>query len=136
MADLAPTSTLVVAGSTSEVMHRTAAATIVAGDMVYIEAVSKRANLADTDSAVPEVRTPVGMALNNAAVGQPVAIAKNGQITMNAIFTKGTPYYLSGAPGKICPFADVAAGDFTCIVGIAVSTTVLQLDIQTAGVAV
>ena len=51
-----------------------------------------------------------------------------------AAITAGVAYYLSGTPGGICPVADLTTGDSPVILGIATSTTVINLRIQEAGV--
>lgn len=128
MTDLVITATAVIPGSNVDLETKTAAAAIAAGEIVYLDANGKY-NLADTDSATAIVRKPRGMALNGGAAGQPIQIAKSGDVTMNAVLTKGVAVYLSGTPGKICPVADVASGDYTAIIGMALSTTVLRIDI-------
>lgn len=128
MTDIVVTATAVIPGSNADLETKTAAAAIAAGEIVYLDANGKY-NLADTDSATAIVRKPRGMALNSGAAGQPIQIAKSGDVTMNAVLTKGVAVYLSGTPGKICPVADVAAGDYTAIIGMALSTTVLRIDI-------
>jgi hypothetical protein len=129
MADLSITAANVVAGEGAVTERGIAAAALTAGQAVHKNATGKF-DLADTDSATAIVRKPYGIALNSAAIGQPVVVLKSGPITIGAAVTKGVAYYLSGTPGGICPVADVAAGDYTAILGIATSSTVLLVDIQ------
>jgi hypothetical protein len=56
-------------------------------------------------------------------------------VTIGATLTAGVAYYLSGTPGGIRPVADNTTGDYPVILGIATSTTVLNVKIQEAGVA-
>lgn len=134
MADLTITAANVAAGSVSTTEHGTAAATITAGQVVYKDATTKRYGLADNNGATA-TKAPVGIALNGAASGQPLAIIKSGDITIGATMTAGVAYYLSDTPGGICPVADLASGETAILLGMATSTTVLHLDIQNSGVA-
>lgn len=135
MADISITAANVVATSKVTIEQTKAGATIVQGEIVYKEASSAKCKLADNDSATAEVRAVHGMALNAAADGQPLAIAKNGsEVAVGAVLTAGVDYYLSGTPGKICPRADVTTGDDPIRIGIALSTSVLQLDFADPGV--
>ncbi|WFU88984.1 hypothetical protein QA644_08065 [Rhizobium sp. CC1099] len=136
MADLVITASAVTPGSNATIDHGTAGEAITAGQPVYKSSTTNKWMLADTDSATAEARVAKGIALNGAALNQPVAIHKSGDLTMNAVLTKGVAYYLSGTAGGICPVADLASGDYTCLLGIAKSTTVLAVDIVSAGVAI
>lgn len=129
MADLSITAANVLAGEGSVTDRGVAAVAITAGQVVYKNAAGKF-DLADTDSATAIVRKPYGIALNGAAAGQPLGVLKSGPVTIGATVTKGVAYYLSGTPGGICPVADVATGDYTAIIGIATSASVLMVDIQ------
>jgi hypothetical protein len=80
------------------------------------------------------VRQPAGIALNGASDGQPIDIITAGDLTVNAVLTAGTVYYLSPSAGGIAPLADVLSGDDVVVIGIARSTTVLKVAIQIPGV--
>jgi hypothetical protein len=136
MADLSITAASVLAGSGARVKLGTAGATITAGKAVYLDAADNEYKLADCDSATAAVRSPAGIALNGASDGQPLVVLEEGPITLGATMTAGVAYYLSPNPGGICPVADVLAGDYPVIIGIATSTTVLDVSIQEAGVAI
>jgi len=113
-----------------------AAEAITAGQAIYVNTTTNRVMLADTNSATAEARLAKGIALNGASAEQPVTYIKEGDLTVNAVLTKGISYYLGGAGGAIVPVADLTTGDYTCILGIAKSTTVLAVKIQSAGVAI
>jgi hypothetical protein len=132
MTDLSITATAVLANG-ADVDHGTAGATITAGQVVYREASSGKYKLADSNSPTAEVKAAVGIALNGASDGQPVAVARRGDITMNAVLTAGSAYYLSETPGGIQPAADLSAEDVVQL-GLAKSTTVLSLRIIAPGV--
>jgi hypothetical protein len=112
-----------------------AGAALAAGQVAYKEASSSKAKLADNDNATAEVRAIFGLALHAAATDQPVIVAQNTAIIdVGAVLTAGTDYFLSGTPGGICPRADVTTGDDPVRVGIALTTSRLQLDFADPGV--
>lgn len=133
MADLSITATSVVKGSGAKTVNGTAGATITAGQVLYYDSTAGTYKLADTDSATAAVRSPVGIALNGAASGQPVEVLTAGPVTIGATVAVGDVYFLSGTAGGLAPAADVAAGDYPCIIGICTSTSVLDVKIHEAG---
>lgn len=134
MADLTITAASVVAGSNARKTTGVAGAAITAGQVVYYDSTTGTYKLADTDSATSGVRVPAGIALHAASTNQPLTIQTAGDITIGASILAGVAYYLSGTPGGICPIADVASGDYTAIIGMGISTTVLRIDIQAPNV--
>lgn len=135
MADISITAANVLASATGRVVHGAAGATITAGQAVYLDTADGRYKLADSNGASALIRTPVGIALNGAANGQPLAVQNSGPITIGGTLTAGVAYYLSDTPGGICPVADVGSGEYATVLGIATSTSVLDLNIQASGVA-
>lgn len=135
MADLSITAASVLAGSGARTETGTAGATITAGQAVYLDSADNKFKLADNNSATAAARTPVGIALNGAANGQPLTILKKGPITIGASVTAGVAYYLSDTPGGICPVADLLTGEYPCLIGMATSTSVIEVGIQASGVA-
>lgn len=136
MSDLSITAASVLAGAGAKKKLGTAGATVTAGKVVYLDSSDSEYKLADCDSATAAVRSPAGIALNGASDGQPLVVLEEGSCTIGATLTAGTTYYLSPNAGGICPLADVLAGDYPVIIGIATSTTVLDVQIQEAGVAI
>lgn len=136
MADLTITAANVIAQSGSTKTSGTAGATITAGKIVYLDSADGKYKLADADSATTAVRSPAGVALNGAADGQPLSVCTSGPVTIGATMSAGVAYYLSPTPGGIAPVADILAGDYPSILGIATSTTVLTVKIQESGVAI
>ncbi|MBX5010890.1 hypothetical protein HJB67_13090 [Rhizobium lentis] len=139
MADLVITAANVVAGAGAPTKTGIAGAAIAAGDIVYLDtATTGKWQLADSDAATAEARGQtgnIGIALNSAAANQPIVVQTEGQVTLGAVLTAGTAYYLSDTPGKLCPVADITGGDYYTLVGLAASTTVLNVDFQYSGVA-
>jgi hypothetical protein len=135
MADLVITAASVLPGSGAKTVEGTAGASVTAGQVVYLDSSANSYKLADCNSATAAVRSPAGIALHASATGQPLAVATAGPVTIGATLTAGVAYYLSGTPGGIRPVADNTTGDYPVILGIATSTTVLNVKIQEAGVA-
>jgi len=135
MADLTVTAANVVAGADSTTVSGTAGVTITAGQAVYLDATTGKYALADADSATVAQRRAIGIALNGAALNQPIKVLTSGDITTGATMTAGVAYYLSGTAGGICPVADVGTGEYVCLLGIAKSTTVLGFSVQFPNVA-
>lgn len=133
MADLTITVASVAKGTGASTTNGTAGATITAGQVVYLDSATATYKLADTDSATAAVRVPVGIALHAALTGQPLQILTGGLITIGATTVVGVPYYLSGTAGGICPYADVAAGDYPVFLGIGTSVTQIKVVIVEAG---
>lgn len=135
MSDISITAANVQKTATSKTESGVAGATITAGQWVYKDPSTGKYLLADCDSATAAARVPAGVALNGAADGQPLAIATAGPVTIGGTLTAGVAYYLSATAGGMAPVADLASGDYPCILGIATSASVLDIAIHSAGVA-
>jgi len=135
MADLSITAANVIADSMAVKESGVAGETITAGKAVYKSSTTGKFLLADSNSATAEVRVPYGIALNGASDGQPLVVLKSGDITIGATMTAGASYWLSDTPGGICPDADVGSGEYASLIGVAKSTTVLNVGIKASGVA-
>lgn len=135
MADLTITSASVVAGADATRKDGLAGEAITAGKAVYQSSATKKWLLADSDSATAEARRAGGIALNGAALNQPIAVHVAGDITIGAALTPGAAYYLSDTAGGICPLADVGSGEYVCQLGLAKSASVLAVSIQFPNVA-
>lgn len=134
MADLSITAASVIAAANATIEHGLAGATVTAGQVVYLDPTDSRLKLADNDSATAVVRDPRGITLNGASNGQPLAIARSGDVTLGAALIAGLAYYLSGTPGGLAVVGDVTSGDDPIIIGQAKSTTVLTIKISDPGV--
>lgn len=133
MADLSITAANVIAGAGAAKESGTAGETITAGQVVAKS--SGKYVKADNNSGTAALRSPVGIALNGASLNQPITVQTAGDITIGGTMTAGAAYYLSDTPGGIGPAADLATGEYSVLLGMAKSTTVLALDIQASGVA-
>lgn len=135
MADITITAASVVAGSGSETENGSLGAAVTAGQALYKASADGLWYLADNNSATAAVRQATGIALNGGGIGQPVRVLRSGPVTIGATMTAGTEYWLSDTPGGICPRADLSSGEYPCLVGIATSTTVLNVNFIYSGVA-
>jgi len=134
MTDISITAASVVAAASAVKQTGIAGEAITAGQVVYKAAATGKFMLCDGDSATAAVRVPLGIALNGGSDGQPMVIAKSGDVTIGATLTAGTAYYLGDDPGGICPLADVTTGDDVVLIGLAKSTSVLAVNIIVSGV--
>jgi hypothetical protein len=136
MADLVITAANVAAGVGARTVTGTAGATITAGQVVYQDPADSRYKLADANSGTAAIRVPAGIALHGSLAGQPLTILVQGLITIGAAVSQGVAYYLSATPGGIAVAADMVTGVYPTIMGIAVSATVIDVQIHQSGVAV
>ncbi len=135
MADYSITVASVLPGSGATVKQVTSGATVTAGKGVVRDPATNKWVLADSNHATAALRVPGGISLNGASDGQPMAVLTDGPITLGAVLTAGVGVYASDTPGGLCPVADVGSGERSVLVGMAASTTVLNVDIQDSGVA-
>lgn len=112
----------------------TAGAAITAGQVLYLDASGNLQPAKCSGTAV--LAGAVGIALNSApGVGQPVVYAPSGTVVgFGAVLASGQIYGLSATTGNICPVADLTTGNYTVILGVATSTSNLQLSIVASGV--
>lgn len=131
MSDVTVTPSAVLAAtSNTGVARGTAGAAITAGQVVWADpAASYEIKPAQATNQTQALNV-VGIALNGAALGQPIAYATSGDVTFNSAFTATGVYVLSAAnPGGIAPHTDLATGNWATFLGIATSTTNLRIGI-------
>lgn len=134
MADVTPTAANVRIGAGSTVNVVTAGEILTQGQLVYLKSDGKywKAIITDADTS-----NWSGIVVTPAAADAPVGIVPHGaDVYMDhtsAIWTKGFTYIVSDTSGKMMDSADVTAGQFVDIVGVALSTTSLQLTKKTTG---
>jgi len=133
MADLivTPANVLAQAGSTKS--EGIAGESITAGETIYKASATGKIMKADaSDEAGSKA---LGVALNNAALDQPVDFVTAGKLTAGAAVGVGTVYAVSAAtPGGICPVGDLEAEDYVTILGVGVNATTINLTIIPSGV--
>lgn len=132
MADLTVTAANVatVSGTTANV---TAGATITAGMLVYKNLTTGEYEGCDADaSATAEL---VGVALNGASDGQPLAIQTDGVVNAGATVTVGQIYVVSTTVGGIAPYSDLGSGDYVTIFGIGKTAATILIGISISKIA-
>lgn len=135
MADLSPTAGSVLKYSGATVVYDGVAGdTITAGMPVYKDATDSDA-LKPCDADVLATAAAVGIALNGASDGQPVAYQTGGDIDLGCTLVVGVIYVVSTGAGKICPEVDLGSGDFFTLLGIAIAANKLRLNINAPGIA-
>lgn len=112
-----------------------AGGTVARGNVVRLNT-SNQYVVAVNDSAANAAAT--GIALDDAASGQPVTIASldRGGV-LAGVATNGAvgKVYVLGTAGAILPVDDVAGGEFITVVGVGVLTSTIQLGLLRGGVA-
>lgn len=130
MADVTITAANVVASSAAQTSSGTAGAAITAGQALYEDASDGTLKLAQADGATAAERTSVGIALNDAATGQPVTYAfADPDFTPGGTVSASAAYVLSATAGGIAPEADLTTGDYASVlmIGKATNKAVLKI---------
>jgi len=136
MADITVTAASVVAASSASRTNETAGGTITAGQAVFKNSsnvwLAAQADSADTAGTAGKI----GIALNGAAINQPVSVVTAGALTAGATLVVGETYVLSAAAaGGIAPVGDLETGDYVTVLGVATSTSVLAVAPQATATA-
>lgn len=135
MSDVSITAANVVKGANAKTRRGRAGATITAGQVVYEDSSdSFDLKLADANASAATAN-PVGIALHGASDGQPLEyvyedddFTPGGTLSLSAAADDGV-YVLSGTAGGIAPIGDLASGMYPVILGVAKSTTKMNLKI-------
>ena len=116
----------------------TAGETIVPFQLLYLKTSDSKAYLADNATAAEAVL--LGFAATGAAVDEFVSYvpATSGAFieSASALFTKGDCYEISSTAGSMATAGDATAGQFVTVVGVAISTTKLQIINASTGVSI
>lgn len=134
MADLSLTAANVVAGTGAAKSSGTFGETVTQGETVYLKSSDGRLWKADANVSAAEAAVR-GIALNGGSAGQPAQILRSGPVTIGATVAVGQVYAQSTNAGKICPYSDLSTGHYPTVLGIATSTTVIEVLILAGGVA-
>jgi len=105
-------------------------ATISAGQTLYLDTSDNEHKLADADGAAA-LQKARGIAITPSIDAGAGLIARGGSIILvGATLAVGTAYYLSDTAGGIKPAADLTTGDNVVLLGVAATTTQLDLAIR------
>lgn len=134
MADLAVTAAEVLPVGSYSSQVRTAGATIVAGDALYLDS-SNEWQLADANVSAT-LANATGIALNGGGSGQPVTAITAGTVDLGAAAgaAAGVVYVVSATAGNIAPDADVTTGAYLTILGVGIGSNQVKLSINASGV--
>lgn len=132
MADVTVTAANVVAGNVT-LSKGTAGETITQGQVLYKKAADSKLYKADADAGSAE-STVVGIAVTAGVLDETIHYQTSGTIDIGGTVTKGLIYVLSGTAGGVAPSADLAAGDYTSILGVASSATNIDISINNTGI--
>jgi len=111
----------------------TAGATITAGKVVYLDKSDSEWKLADANASVTTAgKDGLAIALNGASDGQALEIQTEGDIDIGGTAALRSVYTVSSTAGGIQPHGDISAGEYTSIVGLAITTSRLRLAITVA----
>ena len=133
MASISPTPANVLNAGTGNVTSGTAGESLVAGEPVYLKAADSQYYKAITTDAA--TAAAVGSTLHAATAGQPIDVQTRGDLTIDAVAVAGETYYVSSVAGDWAPAGDVANPQFVTKLGIATSTTNINMRIHQSGVA-
>jgi len=113
---------------------KTAGEAITAGMPVYEDSADGLYYKAQANSAAKAKCD--GIALNSCAANQPLIIKSTGGIDLGDTLTVGETYVVSDATaGKIRPIGDLGTGDYPVILGVATTTSNMDMNLYAPGVA-
>jgi hypothetical protein len=129
--DLVITATSVAKSTGAVVRQETAGETITAGMPVYLHT-DGLVYKTDVDGS-SAAQACLGIALNGGAINQPIAVQTDGTITIGATVAVGVIYVASDTAGGIMPSADLETGDKVIILGVADTTSTLEMHLWDSG---
>lgn len=136
-ADLSVTAGSVVASSSATIERLyNFGATITAGQAVYLDDTTSTWKLIDRDAAATGngIDVKKGIALVGGASGQPgVVCTKDPDFTPGATLTNGITIYTSDTAGGITSADIPTTGDYPTVLGVAKSTTKMNLNPTASG---
>lgn len=133
---LSITASSVIKGTGARTSKGTAGATITAGVPLCKNPTGGKLEAADANGASAYMKVVIGISLHGASDGQPLEYIIGGNLTINAVMTPGTIYVLSATAGGIDAASALASGHTVDVLGVATSTTNLNLNIFNSGAVV
>lgn len=100
--------------------------TVAPGQPGYFNALDQRHYKAIASDSQEKAKATV-IFMGHGVAGGKVAVANAGLVIIGATLTPQTIYVVSATSGLICPIADLATDDWVTLLGIAKSTTELNL---------
>ena len=133
MADLSQTAANVHTNSGASTSSGEAGEAITAGEPVYIDTTDSN-KIKKCDANVAASAACAGIAVNDAASGQPVTYCTAGSMDLGATLTVSETYILSATAGAIAPVGDMASGMYATNLGIASAADTFIVDINNSQV--
>ncbi len=135
MADYTITSADVkISGSNVRATTVVAGEAISEGQLVYLDTVSGKYKLAlATAEASANV---VGVSVTSAATDGYFLMQSSRNYFAGTTLVAGDPIYLSATAGAICPHADLASTNYVTLLGHAISTSEIEINIDVTGIAI
>lgn len=135
MADITVTEQNTIAQAGATIQEGTAGGTILAGQSIYMDAADGNSLKPAQHDGTEAEAAAVGIALNGASDGQPVKYCSKGPIVLGGTpMTVGVTYCVGAGAGGIAPDSDVGSSDFKTVLGVALTTGILQMNINVSGV--
>lgn len=127
----------VVASNNSRITWGIAGMPLTQGMPVYSDAADSDKYKACNAQAEATARCD-GICLTSSRNGQPVAIANRTDNTINlgATLVPGVIYATSDSSGGIRDVDDALSGEYVSTLGVAISTSLMRIDINNSGVAI
>ena len=124
-----------ISGSNVRATTVVAGEAISEGQLVYLDTVSGKYKLAlATAEASANV---VGVAVTSAALDGYFLMQSSRNYFAGTTLVAGDPIYLSSASaGAICPHADLASTNYVTLLGHAISTSEIEINIDVTGIAI
>jgi hypothetical protein len=133
MANITQTAANVAAGSSAtRVQLVQAGETITQGMPVYLASDGKYYQTDANDTAVKAQAKGIGV--SPASTDGYFLMAVDGLINLGATLAVGQIYCVSATKGAIAPYGDLTTNDFVTILGIATTTTLMDINIVISGV--
>ena len=88
------------------------------------------------NNASASTAAAAGVAITPAATDGYFIMATRGTVNLGATLVVGTAYCVGPTAGQVNPVADLVAGDYITLLGIAITTSTLVLTITPTGVQV
>lgn len=123
-----------IGGSNTQISRAQAGEAVTQGNSVYLKTSDKKYWKADADTAAEAV--VAGMVMTPAGADGWFVLATDGPVITGGTMTVGVDYYLHTGAGGMGLIGELTTGDFATRLGKAITTTVLDLDIDVATVAI
>ena len=123
-----------ISGSNVRATTVVAGEAISEGQLVYLDAVSGKYKLAlATAEASANV---VGVSVTSAALDGYFLMQSSRNYFAGTTLVAGDPVYLSATAGAICPHADLVSTNYVTLLGHAISTSEIEINIDVTGIAI